>query len=369
MNSKSSINKCECGEQLKAGFKVCPNCGKPISLLCPSCQKSIKSKWNVCPSCGTVLPGWAIPTPMARSRKGKSFDGSDFGVKYKHLEEKPLEFEDIDESLESSSVCEYPSENTAEKHLASVDTAHNGLGADIPLAEELDILLSTEPDENNEKLNDAIVLPPLPPLPDNTDERLDCHKIKERREKHYKAVEAKNAELEQEYRRRESKQARKIRERKVEKKKRTLMRKWNPHFAICKWPGLIVPIAIVSCGVGAILLSRPLSDMVWDWWAMKDGNHMWYLTAGTVSVIIEIGWIAACLPRGLASRDSFRKKAMPFFYIPVIVYFPGMLIASMLSVALEYFMDLTEAAAMAIICGIFLIVSLTILFICIFVRE
>ena len=180
-------------------------------------------------------------------------------------------------------------------------------------------------------------------------------------------MEAKKAKLEQEYRRRKDEQAREIRE--AEKKKRAIMRKRNPHFAIRKWPGLIVLIAIVSGGVGAIFLCRPLSDMVWDWWAVKDDNHMWYLTAGVVSVIIEIGWIAACLPRGLASRESFGKKVMPVLYIPFIVYLPGMIIGSIVSVILENFADMVEAAAMAIICGAYLLISVIILFICIFVRK
>ena len=370
MSSENSINKCECGGRLRAGFKVCPNCGKPVSSLCPGCQKPIKSKWNVCPNCGTALPGWAIPTPMARLRKEKSFDESDFRIKHKQLEEEPQELEDIDESLESS-VCEYPTENTAKKQLQSgVDTAHNGLGADIPLAEDSDILPPTESDGNQEKLNDTTVLPPLPPLPDNTDERLDCHKIKERREKHYKAVEAKNGKYrgrQEGHRRHKDEVARKIKE--AEKRNRALMRKRNPHFAIRKWPGLIVLIAIISGGVGAILLCRSFSDMVWGWWAIKDDNHMWYLTAGVVSVIIEIGWIVACLPRGLASRESFGKKVMPVLYIPFIVYLPGMIIGSIVSVILENFADMVEAAAMAIICGAYLLISVIILFICIFVRK
>ena len=139
MSGENLVNKCECGERLKAGFKVCPNCGKPVSSLCPGCQKPIKSKWNVCPSCGTALPGWSIPTPMARSRKKKSFNESDYRVKRKHFEEKPPEFEDIDESIESSSVCEHSTENIAEKHLAIMDTAHNGLGINVPLAEKTDM--------------------------------------------------------------------------------------------------------------------------------------------------------------------------------------------------------------------------------------
>ncbi|MFH1614507.1 MAG: zinc ribbon domain-containing protein [Planctomycetota bacterium] len=100
MNSQSSINKCECGEQLKPGFKVCPICGKQVSSLCPSCQKPIKSEWNVCPNCSTALRSGAIPTPKAKLRREKSFDESDLRVKRQYSEKKLPEFEDIDEVRE-----------------------------------------------------------------------------------------------------------------------------------------------------------------------------------------------------------------------------------------------------------------------------
>lgn len=147
MSSENSINKCECGEQLKPGFKVCPICGKPVSSLCPSCQKPIKPKWNVCPNCGTALSGVAIPTPMARLRKEKSFDESDFEVKRQYLEKKSPEFENIDEVRETKPQA--PEEDV-------IETATENLPVHIPktpqiIKKEVEKRNSVEP-ETPEKI-------------------------------------------------------------------------------------------------------------------------------------------------------------------------------------------------------------------------
>jgi hypothetical protein len=44
-----------CGEQVEAGFRVCPFCGAALAGACPSCAKPTEAGWKVCPYCSTAL--------------------------------------------------------------------------------------------------------------------------------------------------------------------------------------------------------------------------------------------------------------------------------------------------------------------------
>lgn len=47
-----------CGEEVKARWKVCPDCGTkltPRPAACSNCGEELKSSWKTCPECGTSL--------------------------------------------------------------------------------------------------------------------------------------------------------------------------------------------------------------------------------------------------------------------------------------------------------------------------
>ncbi len=52
----SCCEKCaSCGAEVRTGYTFCPQCGKPVKLVCPGCKKPVEAGWKVCPHCGASL--------------------------------------------------------------------------------------------------------------------------------------------------------------------------------------------------------------------------------------------------------------------------------------------------------------------------
>jgi len=46
-----------CNSPVQANFAFCPQCGKEISSVCPSCKRAVAPGWKRCAFCGGTLPG------------------------------------------------------------------------------------------------------------------------------------------------------------------------------------------------------------------------------------------------------------------------------------------------------------------------
>jgi uncharacterized membrane protein len=44
-----------CGTTARRGFAFCPQCGSPLSGVCPGCQRPVEAAWSHCTHCGTKL--------------------------------------------------------------------------------------------------------------------------------------------------------------------------------------------------------------------------------------------------------------------------------------------------------------------------
>jgi RNA polymerase subunit RPABC4/transcription elongation factor Spt4 len=41
-----------CGQVVQPGWKICPACGEPLSLICATCGQALERDWKLCPQCG-----------------------------------------------------------------------------------------------------------------------------------------------------------------------------------------------------------------------------------------------------------------------------------------------------------------------------
>lgn len=53
--SSKNISCVSCGNLIDSNYKICPYCGRDLSLKCKNCNEKISPDWNVCPKCGDRL--------------------------------------------------------------------------------------------------------------------------------------------------------------------------------------------------------------------------------------------------------------------------------------------------------------------------
>jgi predicted RNA-binding Zn-ribbon protein involved in translation (DUF1610 family) len=75
----------KCGAELKAHWKVCPECGTAVggakaaeAPVCAGCGAELKAKWKACPKCGTAVQGAAAEPVL--SATVSSSGGSGYGI-------------------------------------------------------------------------------------------------------------------------------------------------------------------------------------------------------------------------------------------------------------------------------------------------
>ena len=134
-------------------------------------------------------------------------------------------------------------------------------------------------------------------------------------------------------------------------------------------PVILKLLIILTVLAGVIWLVRWGIISFWGWLTDHGEDSMWYISAAISTVMCIVGWGGAISSGGIASWVSEKTKSAVAGILLFVIFFPGVIVGSIISVMLEHYKGMGSHEAQAATCAILLVTAIIFLIVGLFVRK